>query len=172
MLHDPYTAFGSSSSSTSSFLPASSLDAAAPESSALVVTTMVPSDTEMEAFKVNVRAYLDADNAERRMKEALKEMRAAKRQASSLITQFMGRFNVEDLNTRDGRLRYRVTTIKAPLTQRTIRERLTAFLESRLGATDNVAEIVNEARDKVFARDTVDKTSLRRLRDAPRPAAS
>jgi Family of unknown function (DUF5760) len=121
----------------------------------------VPDDAVVDDFKSDVRAWLAADNELKRLTASVKEKKRQKDALSEKIMGFMSKFNVEDLNTRDGRLRYKVTSVMAPLSQKMIKERLASVLRTKLGDDDAAVHDVHEA---VFGRERVDKVSLRRLR--------
>ena len=69
----------------------------------------------------------------------------------------MARFNIEDLNTKEGIIRYKKTFVKEPLTQKMIKEKLNELFKD----SDTHLEKINE----IFTnRNKVEKTSLRRLK--------
>jgi hypothetical protein len=120
----------------------------------------VPSPAVLEAFKGHVRQWMDADNSIRKLQEALKEYKAKKEELSGKLTAFMARYNIEDLNTREGKLRYKVASVKPALTQKTIKEKVVElFPQARSG---------EELLERVFSAEArgapVEKASLRRVR--------
>lgn len=120
----------------------------------------VPEDAVLEEFKSNVRAWMDIDNTIKRMDSAIKERKKARAELTNSILKFMSAYNVEDLNTRDGRLRYKVTSVLTPLGQKKMKERLSYFLETKFGGAD----IVEEAKQAIFSRERTEKVSLRRMK--------
>ena len=118
----------------------------------------VPDEGSLESFKAHVRSWMSLDNEIKRLEAVLRERKKLKQELSEKVLDFMSNYNIEDLNTRDGRLRYRVSSVMAPLTQKMIRERVADFLSAKLGAVDG-AEI-----DGLFGRERVDKVSLKRLK--------
>lgn len=90
----------------------------------------LPDDTELEIFKEDVRTWLELDNTVRRLQETLRDRRTAKTALNERIVRFMANYDIEDLNTREGRLRFRVSYPRVPLTQNAIRERITSFFEA------------------------------------------
>jgi len=119
----------------------------------------IPSNEELEDFKNQVRMWLDYDNTATKLKQALKERKKAQEALTDKIGTFMSRYNIEDLNTKQGKLRCRIVEVKAPLTQKQIKERLTESLTS--GEDKPTDEVISN----VFKREgTVQKVVLRRLK--------
>ena len=117
----------------------------------------VPDEALLEAFKSDVRTWLELDNTVRRLQAALKDRRGAKKQLSERILSFMARYNIEDLNTREGRLHYQITLVKAPVTQTSVRDRIASYFPSN----DAVAQALHHA---IFGnRERAERVSLRRF---------
>ena len=110
----------------------------------------------LDEFKENVKAWTLADNQVKRLNAASKQLKTKKKELNEKILDFMARFNIEDLNTKEGIIRYKKTFVKEPLTQKMIKEKLNeAFKDS-----DSLEKI-----NKIFTnRNKVEKTSLRRLK--------
>lgn len=120
-------------------------------------TIELPDKAVLEEFKNQVRMWIDVDNNIRKLKAAARERNVIKKQLTDKILAFMAKYNIEDLNTRDGsRLRFKVSTVKEPLTANKIKERL----------QENFGQITNadDLQKKVFATKKVEKVSLRRLK--------
>ena len=121
----------------------------------------VPTNEELEDFKNQVRIWLELDNTLRKLKAAVKERQAAKRELTDRILDFMGRYNIEDLNTRDGKLRYKVVSVKEPLTQNVIKSRIKEKIQSGSVSDTDPDVVVAD----VFERSgTVKKAVLKRLK--------
>ena len=118
----------------------------------------IPSNEDLEDFKNKVRMWLEYDNTVIKLKQALKERKKAQDALTGKIGEFMSKYNIEDLNTKQGKLRCRIIDVKAPLTQKQIKERLTETLTS---GDKQPNEVVND----VFKREgTIQKIVLRRLK--------
>lgn len=116
----------------------------------------LPDAAILDEFKNHVRAYIELDNTIRKLKGLLKERNNLKKQLNEKILKFMAKYNIEDLNTRDGsKLRYKVTTTKAAPTKADIKDRLVQYY----GNVDNVDELA----EKVFQKNQKEVVSLRRL---------
>lgn len=119
----------------------------------------VPTQQEMDEFKNYVKAYIEVDNAVKKLQGAIRERNGLKKQISQKITQFMSKFNIEDLNTNDGKLKYRVSKVKVPVRPKEAKVKLLEYF-----STETSAE---ELAKKVFESDsTVEKHSLRRFRSS------
>ncbi len=115
-----------------------------------------PSQDELDDFKNHVRIWMEVDNSIKKMQTAIKERNVAKTMLSQKILTFMAKFNIEDLNTKEGVLRYRVTQVKAPISQTAIKTKLTENYDPRLTA--------DELSSKIFDnRQVMEKHSLRRI---------
>ncbi len=111
----------------------------------------------LEEFKENVKAWTLADNQVKRLNAASKQLKTKKKELNEKILDFMARFNIEDLNTKEGIIRYKKTFVKEPLTQKMIKEKLNEMFKD----SDTHLEKINE----IFTnRNKVEKTSLRRLK--------
>lgn len=122
----------------------------------------VPDDAALEEFRANVRTWLELDGVIKRLQAAAKEHKRARKEMTDKVLSFMTMYNVEDLNTRDGRLRYRVSAVASPLGHKKIKERLQGFIEKKFGA--DASEVQKEVDQTIFTRERVEKPSLRRLK--------
>ena len=111
----------------------------------------------LEEFKTHVKDWLELDNQLKRLAAAAKERRKKKNDINLKILEFMGRFNIEDLNTKEGVIRYRKTYVKEPLSQKTIKTKLEELFKNDLDTFEKVQKIFTE-------REKIEKTSLRRLK--------
>jgi len=117
----------------------------------------VPDADALNDFKHDVRMWLELDNTIRRLQALLKERRHARMMLHERITRFMRDHNIEDLNTRECRLRYHVSYVRSPLSQQVIRDRINAFFQ------DN-AHVAQALQGAVFGtRERKEQRSLRRL---------
>ena len=111
----------------------------------------------LDEFKSNVKQWLELDNQLKRLAAASKERRKKKDEINRSILEFMSKFNIEDLNTKDGIIRYRKTFVKEPLSQKTIKNKLEELFKDD---QENFEKI-----EKIFTdREKIEKMSLRRLK--------
>jgi len=111
----------------------------------------------LEEFKENVKAWTLADNQVKRLNAASKQLKTKKKELNEKILDFMARFNIEDLNTKEGIIRYKKTFVKEPLTQKMIKEKLNEMFKDSNSHLEKINEIFTN-------RNKVEKTSLRRLK--------
>lgn len=117
----------------------------------------LPDNDVLEEFKSQVRMYNEIDNQIMKLQAAMRERKALKKQLTEKILKFMGRYNIEDLNTKDGKLRYRTSTVKVGVSKADIKQRLI----ENYGKVQNIEELTN----LIFAsQETTQKVTLRRLR--------
>lgn len=126
---------------------------------ALDETRMTESMNELmlEEFKKNVQNWMTYDNQMKRLAAASKQLKQKKKELNEKILDFMSKYNIEDLNTKEGVIRYKKTYIKQPLTQKLIKERLNDIFKDNETDLERINEIFNN-------REKVEKTSLRRLK--------
>ena len=122
-------------------------------------TQMTESMNELmlEEFKKNVQTWMNYDNQMKRLAAASKLLKTKKKEINEKILDFMARYNIEDLNTKEGIIRYKKTYVKEPLTQKLIKEKLNELFKDSDTNLEKINEIFNN-------RGKVEKTSLRRLR--------
>lgn len=112
----------------------------------------------LEQFREYVRMWLDLDNTVKKAQKIIKEKRQQRDQLSLAISKFMCKYDIEDLNTKEGRIRCKVTQVKAPLNQRAVKEKISSLFE---GDEEKSKAIIKKLYEE---RDTVQKVSLRRLK--------
>lgn len=120
-----------------------------------------PSDELLDDFKNQVKTWMELDNIIKKLQEMLKERRAYKNQLTQKIVRFMNQYNIEDLDTREGSLRSRVSYTKTPLTQKMIKENIKAYFAG-MGNTIVGAQ-VTEAVFNANNRDRIERVSLKRV---------
>lgn len=119
-----------------------------------------PDNAEEEEFKNQVRIWMRLDNEIKELNKQIKmfnvEIKQRKKYIMSLtpmILSYMKRKDIEELNSKNGRLQYKTSMVKPPLSQKELKDTLyTRFPDH----TDQLDQIFKE-------RDRVEKTSLRRL---------
>lgn len=112
----------------------------------------------MDEFKMYVKKWFELDNYLKRALDVLKEKKNEKQRISEVIMKFMCKYNIEDLNTKEGRIRCKQSHVKAPVSKQIIKQRVNDYFSN----DDNKKE---ELLQKIFEdRDVVEKTTLRRLK--------
>jgi hypothetical protein len=116
-----------------------------------------PTPTELEDFKNQVSLWLELEKSIEQMHVAARERVTAKNALSARILKFMSKYGIEDLNTKEGTLRYKVTQVKEPITQSKIKTKISENLALGIG---DAAEF----NRKIFEERTVhEKHSLKRV---------
>lgn len=111
----------------------------------------------LEAFKHDVRIWLELDTSIRVLQANLRERRAEKTLLTQRMLEFMRRYQIDDLNTPMGRLRFQVSKVKAPLSQRSIVDRITRYYSDDVVASQQL-------RAAVFGnREVSSRASIRRI---------
>lgn len=103
----------------------------------------------------DVKEYLEIDDQIIALNKALKERRKAKSKLSDNILNVMKKFEVDNMNTKNGRLIYSVSKHKKPLTKDSIIKGLNIFFKDE--------EKAKTATDVVLSnREIVEKVKLKR----------
>jgi citrate synthase len=116
----------------------------------------VPSNVELEEFKTMVKAYMELDGQIKKIQQVLKERRDLKQDLSHKVLAFMAKYNIEDLNTKDGKLRYRVSQVKPTMSKKQIKDRLLENY-SRAQSAEELLSHVFDSNEKI------ERQSLRRV---------
>ena len=120
-------------------------------------------DNEFETFKAIVKYYIKTDNEIKDIKSKVKLLHSEtkKRQkilesVSPTIMEFMSKNDIDELNSKDGVIKYKKSMVKSPLTHKMLKEQL----YEKFGSADEF----KKALDKIFKeRDKVEKQSLKRI---------
>ena len=130
-----------------------------PSTTAVVqVTAEEGMPNSLEQFKEYVRAWLELDNTIKKAQKFIKEKRTQRDQLSNAISRFMCKYDIEDLHTKEGRIRCKVMQVKAPVNQKVVKEKISNMFN---GDAEKSQEILKKIYEE---RDVVEKVSLRRLK--------
>ncbi len=111
---------------------------------------------ELRVFKDKVKAWVELDMVIKRLQVAIKERKKLKDTLNEDILRFMIKYNIEDLNTKTGTIKYKKTKTKIPLSQKKIKEKLYAIFQNN--------EKIIKKIDEVFEnREIKEKESLRKV---------
>lgn len=127
------------------------------------MNTLVPYDGNPEnitlaEFKQLVKRWLEFDNFIKKAREVIKEKRKQRDELTETITKFMHKYNIEDLNTKEGRIRCKTAVVKAPISQKVVKQRITDYFKDNENQRNEVLHKIYEEREQV------EKLSLRRLK--------
>jgi hypothetical protein len=110
-----------------------------------------------EEFKQNVKTWMDIDTQIKRLQGAITLRRKMQSDLNEKILRFMNDHNIEDLNTREGVLRYKTSNVKAPLTQKAIKEKISEKFKDTPDVVGKIMDVFNDRELKA-------RSSLRRIK--------
>ena len=125
-------------------------------------TALIPVEEKenisLEEFREYVRKWLELDNNIKKAQEVIRERKKVRDKLSMVISGFMCKYNIEDLNTKEGRIRCKVSTVRAPVNQKVIKQKISDYFVNDEDKQVAILSKIYEERDKV------EKVSLRRLK--------
>ena len=113
---------------------------------------------EFADFKKKVKVWLTIDDDIITLQNAIKERKKQKDKLTPEILNFMDRFEINDLNTNDGKLKFTKSMYTKPLNKQFLISRLGDFFKD-FTKGEKVAGFILDNRDKE------EKIKLRRARD-------
>lgn len=126
-------------------------------------------EIEMSNFKENVKQWIRLDDEVRKIAEEVKKSQKKKKELqikrdemNSSILYFMNKYNIGDLNTSNGRIKYAVSSTKSPINMKTLQEKLMGYYNNSDEA-EKLLKFLEENRDKkekVSLKRTITKTTL------------
>jgi|694.fasta_scaffold40160_3 hypothetical protein len=119
-------------------------------------TTAEPTADEMETFKNLVTDWFKFDDAIRKLKIAIRERKTLQQVLNNKIEEFMFKYNYNDLNTQNGRLKTNVRTVHKPVNIKEVREIINN--NKHLTGEELLAKIFNKDD-----RPVIQKKSIRRI---------
>lgn len=120
-----------------------------------------PDNMALEEFKQQVKVWIEIDNQVKKMNQIVKEKKAIQKHLTEKILAFMQRYSIEDLNTKDGKLRYKVSYTKPVVRKaKEIKDKLLNYFEHDKETGKKVVDAVFEPEEQT----KVEKVSLRRLK--------
>ncbi len=102
---------------------------------------------EFIEFKKNVKEWITLDDDILKLQRAIKERRNKKNELTPKIMDFMGRYEINDLNTNDGKLKYTKSLQTKPLNKDFIISRLGDYFKD-FNKGEKAATFLLENRDK------------------------
>ena len=108
-----------------------------------------------DQLKADVKSYLEIDDQIKALNKAVAERRKQKKKLSETILQTMKKFEIDNMNTKNGRLIYNVKTNLKPLNKKNLLTGLNLYFKDEDKSTE-VSKIVLSNREKV------EKISLKR----------
>lgn len=118
----------------------------------------LPDNISIEDFTTLVQKWIELDNWLKKSQDILKEKRKQKDKLKQVITHYMSKYNIEDLNTSEGKIRCKMQYVKSGVNQKIVKSKIAEFMrdnEEQCHAL--ITKIYNE-------REKVEKMSLRRIK--------
>ena len=118
-----------------------------------------------EQLKANVKMYLDMDDQIKALNKAILERRKKKNELSEEILITMKKFEIDNMNTKNGKLIYSSTKSTKPLNKSNLISGLNLYFQDEDKAK-NVSKIVLDNREKVEKvklRRTINKKTVNNL---------
>lgn len=119
-----------------------------------------PTQEQLTEFKKTVSAWFQLDDEEKELKKRAGEKRMLKGRLTASILSFMQRFDIEDLKTRDGNLRFFKREVKKMPNKSIQMQRIMDFFgEDKLDQAETF-------KTRIFETERVEKCGIRRLKAA------
>ena len=87
-----------------------------------IINSTEPSKDELDTFKNLVSEWFKYDDMIRKLEVALKERKTIQRALNSKIEEFMFKYNYNDLNTQNGRIKASIKTSHKPVNIKEVKE--------------------------------------------------
>ncbi len=129
-----------------------------PEKENALVLYDVPENISLEEFKNYVKKWIEYDNFIKKAKQVIKEKKKIRDDLNKVIIKFMCKYNIEDINTKEGRIRCKTTVVKPAVTQKVVKQRICDYFKDNDNKKEEILHKIYEEREQV------EKVSLRRLK--------
>tara|TARA_B110001469_G_scaffold121554_1_gene131144 strand:+ start:271 stop:684 length:414 start_codon:yes stop_codon:yes gene_type:complete len=122
------------------------------------------SDEEFQFYKLqlknDVKSYLDLDDQIKALNKAVSDRRKEKKKLSETILSTMKSFEIDNMNTKNGRLIYNVSKRAKPLNKKNLISGLDKYFKN-VDKSKEVSKIILDNREvveKIQLRRTINKT--------------
>ena len=100
-------------------------------------------------FKTSVMSWLEIDVQIEEYKKKIKELRNRKnKEIEPEIMNFMKTYNISDLNTQNGRLKYSERNIKKPINKKSLMENLILYYNNNEEKAEEVTNFIYDNREE------------------------
>lgn len=117
-----------------------------------------PTPEQLEEFKKTVSAWFQVDDEERELRRRAGERRMLKGKLTASVVSFMKRFDIDDLKTRDGTIRFFKREVSLTPNRDVQVKRIIDFFG------EEKAEDAESFRAALFEKQRVEKCGIRRLK--------
>ena len=122
----------------------------------IIKTANEPTTEEMDTFKNLVADWFKFDDQVRKLKIAIRERKTMQQVLNNKIEEFMFKYNYNDLNTQNGRLKTNVRNVYKPINIKDVRDIINN--NKHLTGEELLAKIFNKEE-----REVIVKKSIRRI---------
>ena len=122
----------------------------------IIKTANEPTTEEMDTFKNLVADWFKYDDAIRKLKIAIRERKTLQQALNNKIEEFMFKYNYNDLNTQNGRLKTNVKNVYKPINIKEVRDIINN--NKHLTGEELLAKIFNKEE-----REMIVKKSIKRI---------
>lgn len=119
----------------------------------IIATAKEPTVDEMETFKNLVADWFKYDDAIRKLKIAIRERKTLQQVLNNKIEDFMFKYNYNDLNTQNGRLKTNVKNVYKPINIKEVREIINN--NKHLTGEELLAKIFNKDEREMVVKKTI-----------------
>ena len=106
------------------------------------------SEIELNEFKNKVKQWLSIDSDIDKLQKKIKELKKTKKDIEPEITSFMVNYNISDLNTDKGKIKYNERKTKKPLNKINIRNNLSQVINDETQIEQAMQLIMNNREIK------------------------
>lgn len=115
-------------------------------------------DISLAEFKSILKKWLEFDNFIKKAKIAIKEKSVAQKKLAEIITSYMDKYDIEDINTSEGKIKFKKSVGKTPVSQKKIKETINEYFKDNEPIRTGILTKIYENRSPV------ERMSLRRLK--------
>lgn len=115
-------------------------------------------DISLAEFKSILKKWLEFDNFIKKAKIAIKEKAVAQKKLAEIITSYMDKYDIEDINTSEGKIKFKKSVGKTPVSQKKIKETINEYFKDNEPIRTGILTKIYENRSPV------ERMSLRRLK--------
>jgi hypothetical protein len=119
----------------------------------IIATAKEPTADEMDTFKNLVADWFKYDDAIRKLKIAIRERKTLQQVLNNKIEDFMFKYNYNDLNTQNGRLKTNIKNVYKPINIKEVREIINN--NKHLTGEELLSKIFNKDEREMVVKKTI-----------------
>ena len=105
---------------------------------------------KIEKLKEMVEKWIKYNNNIKKLQKAIKDQNKLKNEIYPKIKEYMETNNIQDLTTKDGKIKYEVSNRKAPLNKKNIQKQLVKYFQNENDA-NNVVNYLMDNREVIVS---------------------